>query len=112
MGHIKEINIKSRPYYFFNDMINITNFDQNLLSIDKISFKSIDAVICNIKYITMKSLNHVNIDSANPPYVTFNNVDGYTEESNGDKYVVFASTAKNKKLLVKYTKVWIKLKSN
>ena len=34
----KQINIESRPYYFFNDMINIKNFDQNLLSIDKISF--------------------------------------------------------------------------
>ena len=44
-------------------MTNIKNFDSNLLSIDKISFKNPDAVICNIKYITMKSLDHDNIDS-------------------------------------------------
>ena len=30
------INIKNRPYYCFNDMINIKNFDPNLLQIDKI----------------------------------------------------------------------------
>ena len=76
MGHIKEINIKNRPYYFLNDMINMTNFDQDLFIIDKISFESIDAVIYNIKYITMKSLNHVNIDGENPSYLIFNNVDG------------------------------------
>ena len=31
MGNIKQINIKNRTYYFFNDMINVKNFDSNLL---------------------------------------------------------------------------------
>ena len=62
-------------------MINIKNLDQILLSIDKISFKSTDAVIYNIKYTTVESINHVKIDSKNPPYLIFNNVDGYIEES-------------------------------
>ena len=44
---------------------------------DKISFKSIDAVIYNIKYITVKNIDHVDIDSENPFYLIFNNVDGY-----------------------------------
>ena len=35
MGGIKEINIKNHTYYFFNDIINIKNFDSNLLKIDK-----------------------------------------------------------------------------
>ena len=73
-------------------MINIKNFDPNLLSIDKISFEIIGAVIYNIKYITLKSLNHVNIYSKNPPYIIFNNIDGYIEESNRNKYLVFTST--------------------
>ena len=29
MESIKEINIKNRTCYFFDDMINIKNFDQN-----------------------------------------------------------------------------------
>ena len=37
MRSIKQINIENHPYYFFNDLINIKNFDPNLLDIDKIS---------------------------------------------------------------------------
>ena len=85
-------------------MINFKNFDSNLLSIYKISFKSTDAVIYNIRYITAKSLDHVNIDEENPLYLVFNNIDGYIEESNEDKYLIFASTDKNKEVLKKYTK--------
>ena len=33
MENIKQINIKNRTYYFFNDMINIKTFDQNILKI-------------------------------------------------------------------------------
>ena len=35
MGNIKQINIKNRTYYFFNDMINIKKYDLNLPKIDK-----------------------------------------------------------------------------
>ena len=42
MGNIKEITIKNRTYYFFDDLINITNFDPNLVKIDKKPYKSID----------------------------------------------------------------------
>ena len=41
MGRIKQTNIKNHTYYFFNDMINIKDFDSNLLKIDKKSFKNI-----------------------------------------------------------------------
>ena len=32
---VKSINIENRTFYFFNDMINITDFDSSLLKIDK-----------------------------------------------------------------------------
>ena len=35
MRNIKQINIKNRTYYFFNDEINIKDFDSNQLKIDK-----------------------------------------------------------------------------
>ena len=38
---MKEINIKNQTYYFFNDIINIKNFDSNLLKIDKNSYMNI-----------------------------------------------------------------------
>ena len=52
MGNIKEININNRTHYFFDDIINIKNFDPNLLKIDKKSHNKID--VYYIGYITMK----------------------------------------------------------
>ena len=52
MGSIRDINMKNRTYYFYDDMINIKDFDSNLLKIDKKSFKNI--VIYYIGYITQK----------------------------------------------------------
>ena len=37
-------------------------------------------------------------------------VDGYIEENNGNKYLTFASTDKNKEVLEKYTKLWHEIK--
>ena len=78
MGNIKEINIKNRTYYFFDDMINIKNADSNLLKIEKKSYKNID--IYYIRYITMKYSKYVNIHSINPLYLTIGEVDGSIEE--------------------------------
>ena len=35
----QKMNIKNRTYYFFDDMINIEDFDPKLLKIDKKSYK-------------------------------------------------------------------------
>ena len=42
MGKTKELNIKNRTYYFFNDMTDIRNFHPNLLKIDKKPYKDVD----------------------------------------------------------------------
>ena len=55
--------------------------------------------------------DHLNIHSVNPLYLVFNKIDGYIEESNGNKYLIFASTDKNKVVLTKYTKLWDKIKN-
>ena len=31
----KQIDIKNRTYYFYNDLINIKNVDPNMLKLDK-----------------------------------------------------------------------------
>ena len=54
MGKIKQIEIKNRIYYFYNDIINVEEFDSNLLNIDKLSYKDID--IYYIGYITIKKI--------------------------------------------------------
>ena len=60
----------------------------------------------------MKSL-----DIANSLYLIFNNVDGYiecssTEESNEDKYLIFASRDKKKEVFKKCTELWDKIKNH
>ena len=72
MGNIKEINIKSRTYNFFNDMINTKDFDINLLKTDKKSYKNID--IHYIGYITVKYSDHVKIRGVNPLYLILSEV--------------------------------------
>ena len=52
MGEVKQVNIKNQTFYFYNDIIDLENFDATLLKTDKKSFKDIG--IYNIGYITIK----------------------------------------------------------
>ena len=105
MGVVKQIDIKNRTYYFYNDIINIKNFDPILLKIDKKSYKDIG--IYNIGYITIKKIDDCeNIYSVNPLYLLINHANGYIEEKGVNKYLIFDSTDENKELLKKYNDVW------
>ena len=55
MAEVKQINIKNRTYYFYNDTINLKNFDSNLLKIDKNHYKGIN--IFYIGYITVLKID-------------------------------------------------------
>ena len=110
MGKVKQIEIKNRTYYFYNDIINIEEFDSKLLKIDKKSYKVID--ICYIGYITIRKIDDCeNIYSVNPLYLIIGKVDGHIEEKNGSKYLVFDSTDENKEVLKKYTELWDGIKN-
>ena len=69
ISEVKELNIKNRTYYYFND-IDIKDFQSNLLKIDKKQYKDID--IYYIGYITIKNFGDCeNIHSVNPLYLKF-----------------------------------------
>ena len=71
MGEVKQLNIKNRTYYFYNNMINLKRFEPNLLKIDRKSYKNIG--IYNIGYITIKKIDdYENIYSVNPLYLRVN----------------------------------------
>ena len=59
MGTVKQIDIKNQTYYFYNDIIDLKNFDAGLWKIDKKSYKNIG--IYNIGFITKKKLMIVKI---------------------------------------------------
>ena len=97
----KQINIKNRTYYFYNDIIDLENFDAKLLKIGKKSYKDIG--IYNIGYVTKKEIGDcMNINSVNPLYLGITHSNGYIEEKDVNKYLVFDSTDENKELLKKY----------
>ena len=105
MGEIKQIAIKNRTYYFYNDIIDLKDFDARLLKIDKKSYKNIG--IYNIGYITIKKIDdYENIYSVNPLYLIIDHASGYIEEKGVNKYLVFDSTDENKELLKKYNDIF------
>ena len=102
MDTTKQIDVKNRTYYFYNDIIDLENFDAKLLKTDKKSYEDIG--IYNIGYVTKKKIgNCVNINSVNPLYLGITRANGYIEEKGANKYLVFDSTDQNKDLLRKYS---------
>ena len=105
MGTVKQIDIKNRTYYFYNDIIDLKSFKSNLLKIDKKSYKDIG--IYNIGYITIKKIDdYENIYSVNPLYLIIAHASGYIEEKGVNKYLVFDSADENKELLKKCNDVF------
>ena len=79
MGEVKQIGIKNRTYYFYNNIINPKNFESNLLRINKKHYKAIN--IYYIGYITTKKIDDCeSIYSVNPLYLYVNHASGYIEE--------------------------------
>ena len=105
MGETKQINIKNRTYYFYNDQIDLKDFDARLLKIDKKDYNEID--IYYIGYVTIKKIgDYNNINSVNPLYLMINEMIGHFEEKNGNKYLVLDDVDKNKEVSKKYEEVW------
>ena len=61
-------------------MINVEDFDSNLLKIEEKSYKNID--IYYIGYMIMKYSDYLKINSVNSLYLIIGKVDGYIEKRN------------------------------
>ena len=81
MEQTKQINIKNRTYYFYNDQIDLKDFDAKLLKIEKKDSNKID--IYYIGYVTIKKNGDYNkINSVNPLHLIINEMIGHSEEKN------------------------------
>ena len=97
MGRIKQINIKSGTYYFYNDQINLKDFDVRLLKVEKKDYKEID--IYYIGYVTIKkNSNCNNINSVNLLYLMINEMIDHFEEKNENKYLILDDVDENKEV--------------
>ena len=92
---LNDIDIENHTYYFFNDIINIKNFDPNKIKIVEKSYKNI--LIYYIGYVTIKNSKYIKINSVNPIYLIINRMNGYFEEINGNKYLTLMKAKKKNK---------------
>ena len=91
---VKDIDIKDRTNYSFNDVFNIKNFDSDKSKIDETSYKNI--FIYYIGYVRIKDSKYVKINSTNLLYLIFNKANGYFEEINGNQYLPLVSFNESK----------------
>ena len=96
----KQLNLKNRTYYFYNDLINIKNFNLINLRLDKQSVFSND--VYYIEHISKKP--EYNINGGNPLYLMINRIKGHFEEVDGEKYLIISS--ENGDILQKYQEVF------
>ena len=96
------MNIKNRTCYFYNDLINIKDFNARLLKLDKKT--SMGLGIYYIGYVTKRP--EWKINSVNPLYLIINRIDGFIEEKDDNKYLNISNRDKNSDELKKYSEVW------
>ena len=98
MGKVKQICIKIRIYYFYNDQINLKYFDAILLKVHKKKKKKCKEIdIYYIGYVTAKKITNCNnINSVNPLYLIINEMIGHFEEKNESKYLVLDDVDENR----------------
>ena len=79
METIKEINIKNPTNYFHNDIINLDEYDENKIKVDKKDFNDID--IYYLSYKHKKKISECNvINSVNSLYLRIINMSGQFEK--------------------------------
>ena len=75
-------------------------------------YKLTEIGIYNTGYITIKKIDDCEtIYSVNTLYLLVNHANGYIEEKDVNKYLIFDSTDENKELLKKYNDVWNGIKN-
>ena len=90
METIKQINIKNRTYYFYNDIINLDEFDESKIKVDKKDFNDID--IYYLGYEHKKKISKCDvINSVNPLYLRIVDINGQFEKGKDDAWYLIIS---------------------
>ena len=90
METIKQINIKNRTCYFYNDIINLDELDESRIRVDKKEFNEIG--IYYLGYEHKKKISECNvINSVNPRYLRIINMNGQFEKGKDDAWYIVIS---------------------
>ena len=95
---IKQLVLKKRSYYFFNNSVLLKDFNKTKLKIVK--HDCVDRYVYHIDYV--KNINNV-LDYL---YLIIPEFHGYIEEHEGRKYLNIALTGINNDVLSEYEKMW------
>ena len=98
MGKFRDLNIKNRTYYYFDDIIDIKKFESNLLKIYNKLHKDFDIYYIAYDMVT-KFGDCNNICSVNHLYLIFHSATGYFKQEYGEKYLILDSNKKSKEVL-------------
>ena len=94
---IKQLVLKKRSYYFFNNSVLLKDFDKTKLKIVK--HDCVDRSVYHIDYVK-------NINNVDPLYLIIPEFYGYIEEHEGHKYLNIALTGMKNDVLSEYEKMW------
>ena len=110
MGEIKQINIKNRTYYFYNDIINLDEFDGSKIKVDKKNLVTLLFIILAMN-IRKKLQNVINkINSVNPLYLRITDMKGQFKKGKDDNVwylIIFGDTDVSRI----YANIWISIRA-
>ena len=90
MRELKQINIKNKTDYFYNDITDLDEFDESKIKIDKKDFNNID--IYYLGYEHKKKISECDvIDSVNPLYLRMVDINGQFEKGKDDVWYLIIS---------------------
>ena len=90
MEAIKQINIKNRTYYLYNDIIDLGEFDESKIKVDKKDFNDID--IYYLGYEHKKKISKCDvINSVNPLYLRIVDMNSQFEKDKDDAWYLIIS---------------------
>ena len=90
MGITKEINIKNRTYYFYNDIVNLDEFNESKIKVDKKDINDIDIYYRGYEY--KKKITECNmIRSVNPLYLRIVDIKVQFEKGKDDAWCLVIS---------------------
>ena len=104
MEEIKQINIKNRTYYFYNDIINLDEFDGSKIKVDRKNFNDID--IYYLGYECKKKITECNeISSVNSLYFRVKDMKGQFIKGKDDNvwYLIMFGDVD---ILRKFSNIW------
>ena len=105
MGKIKQINIKNRTYYFYNDIIDLDEFDGSKIKVDRKNVSDIDIYYLGYEYKKKKITECNVIDSVNPLHLRIIDMKDQFKKGKGDN-AWYLITFGNADVLRKFASIW------